>query len=75
MNLGETIYSLKRKMSQADLADALDVSRQSVSKWENNCATPELDKLLKMSESFEVTLDQLVGRERFSCIVPEPQMP
>ena len=47
MNLGENIYRLRaeKNMSQGDLADALEVSRQSVSKWENNSATPELDKL------------------------------
>ena len=65
MNLGETIYRLRtgRGMSQDALAGALDVSRQSVSKWENNAAVPELDKLLKLSEIFGVTLDELVGRE------------
>ena len=65
MNLGETIYRLRtgRGMSQDALANALDVSRQSVSKWENNAAVPELDKLLKLSEIFGVTLDELVGRE------------
>ena len=65
MNLGETIYRLRtgRGMSQDALANALDVSRQSVSKWENNAAVPELDKLIKLSEVFGVTLDELVGRE------------
>ena len=65
MNLGETIYRLRtgHGMSQDALANALDVSRQSVSKWENNAAVPELDKLLKLSEIFGVTLDELVGRE------------
>ena len=65
MNLGETIYRLRTKagMSQDALANALDVSRQSVSKWENNAAVPELDKLMKLSEIFGVTLDELVGRE------------
>ena len=65
MNLGETIYRLRtgRGMSQDALAGALDVSRQSVSKWENNAAVPELDKLLKLSEIFGVTLDELVGRD------------
>ena len=65
MNLGETIYRLRTKagMSQDALAGALDVSRQSVSKWENNAAVPELDKLMKLSEIFGVTLDELVGRE------------
>lgn len=52
MDLGENIYRFRteRNMSQGALADALEVSRQSVSKWENHSATPELDKLLKMSE-------------------------
>ena len=65
MNLGENIYRLRtaRNLSQGALADALEVSRQSVSKWENNSATPELDKLIKMSELFGVTLDELVGKE------------
>lgn len=63
MNLGENIYRLRteKHMSQGDLADALEVSRQSVSKWENNSATPELDKLIKMSGLFDVSLDALVG--------------
>lgn len=62
MNFGEKIYSLRTKagLSQGELADRLDVSRQAVSKWENNSAVPELDKLLKMSELFSVSLDELV---------------
>ena len=75
MNLGENIYRLRteRNLSQGDLADALDVSRQSVSKWENNSATPELEKLLKMAELFGVTLDTLVGRtEPDHPSAPEP---
>lgn len=65
MNLGENIYRLRSEqgMSQEALAAALEVSRQSVSKWENNSAVPELEKLIKMSEVFGVTLDQLVGKE------------
>ncbi|MBQ9149169.1 MAG: helix-turn-helix transcriptional regulator [Oscillospiraceae bacterium] len=75
MNLDENIYRFRteRNMSQGDLADALNVSRQSVSKWENNSATPELEKLLKMSELFGVTLDQLVGRTESPS--PAPEMP
>ena len=63
MNLGETIYRLRteKKMSQGALADALGVSRQSVSKWENGNATPDLDKLIKLTELFGVTLDELVS--------------
>jgi transcriptional regulator with XRE-family HTH domain len=62
MNLGESIYKMRTQnsLSQAGLAEALGVSRQSISKWENNSAMPELDKLIRMTELFHVTLDELV---------------
>ncbi len=61
-NLGEKIYELrsKKNMSQGDLADALLVSRQSVSKWETNSSVPDLDKIIKLCEIFEVSMDELV---------------
>lgn len=66
MNLGERIYELRneKNLSQGDLADALDVSRQSVSKWENNMAVPDLEKLIKLCDIFEISLDELTGREK-----------
>ena len=47
MTLGQNICRLRteRGLSQGDLADALDVSRQSISKWETGASVPELDKL------------------------------
>ena len=65
MNLGENIYRLRTEkgMSQGDLADALEVSRQSVSKWETGGATPDLDKLVKLSQLFGISLDELVRGE------------
>ena len=62
MDLGTTITRLRtqRGLSQGDLAEALEVSRQSVSKWETNASTPDLDKLVKLSRFFGVTLDELV---------------
>ena len=65
MTLGENIVRLRTQTnwSQGDLADALDISRQSVSKWETDASIPELDKLLKLSELFGVTLDELVRGE------------
>ena len=62
MSLGERIYKLRteKEMSQGDLADALEVSRQSISKWETNGSVPELDKLVKLSELFGVSLDELI---------------
>lgn len=66
MSLGENIYKqrISKNQSQTDLADLLDVSRQSVSKWENDSAVPDLDKLIKLSKIFEITLDELVFGEK-----------
>ncbi len=65
MTLGERIcrYRTERGMSQIEVAERLDVSRQSVSKWETDSAVPDLDKLVKLSELFGVTLDELVKGE------------
>jgi len=62
MTLGTNISRLRaeRGLSQGDLAEALDVSRQSVSKWETDASVPELDKLLRLSRLFGVSLDELV---------------
>lgn len=65
MSLGTTISRLRaeKKLSQGDLADALGVSRQSVSKWETDASVPELDKLVNLSQLFGITLDELVTGE------------
>ena len=75
MKLGENIYKhrTKHNMSQTALAEALGVSRQSISKWENDSAMPELDKLVKMSELFQITLDELVfDKKQVSDAPPQP---
>lgn len=73
MNLGEKIYDLRFRngMSQEALADKLGVSRQAVSKWENNSAVPDIDKLLKMSEFFGVSLDELVKGEKIEKVTED----
>ena len=65
MKLYEKIYTLRtaKNLSQGDLAEMLDVSRQSVSKWETGASIPDLDKLIKMSNLFGVSLDALVREE------------
>ena len=77
MNLGENIYRLRteRNMSQGDFAEALEVSRQSVSKWENNTAVPELEKLMKIAELFGITLDELVSGEKTEASTPVLDQP
>lgn len=66
MTLGQNIARLRaeRHLSQGELADALEVSRQSISKWETDASVPELEKLVKLSALFEVSLDELVKGER-----------
>ena len=65
MTLGERIYQYRteRGLSQLEVAERLDVSRQSVSKWETDGAVPDLDKLVKLSGLFGVTMDELVKGE------------
>ena len=60
-------------MSQGELSNALKVSRQSVSKWETNTSVPELDKLVRMSEVFNISLDELILGEKPEEIKREPQ--
>lgn len=62
MTFGERLYELRNKknISQEELAEVLDVSRQSISKWENDKAYPEMTRLLFMSDYFEVSLDYLM---------------
>ncbi len=78
MGLGNNLYELRNKagLSQDALAEKLDVSRQSVSKWETDASVPELDKLIKLSELFNVTLDELIldrkPAEPVKAATPEP---
>ena len=62
MNLSDRIQSLRkiRGMSQEELADRVGVTRQAVSKWESEQSMPDLDKVIALSEIFEVTTDFLL---------------
>ena len=65
MTFSEKLIKLRRRegLSQEQLAIKLDVTRQSVSKWESDVAMPELSKLITISELFGVTIDYLVKDE------------
>lgn len=65
MILADKIINERKKLgwSQEELADKLDVSRQSVSKWESMQATPDLNRVLKMAEIFGVSTDYLLKDE------------
>ena len=62
MSFGTNLQALRRRsnMTQEGLADALGVSRQSVSKWESDGSFPEMDKLLQLCDLFGCSLDTLV---------------
>ena len=59
MNFSEKLFTLRKanNLTQEHLAEKLDVSRQSVSKWESGQATPELDKIIALSAVFNVSTD------------------
>lgn len=76
MKLSEKIYALRTEkgLSQGDLAEKLEVSRQSVSKWETGQAVPDLDKIIKIADLFGVTTDYLLRENETQAPQPEPQV-
>lgn len=62
MNIADRIQSLRKAkgISQEELADAVGVSRQAVSKWEGEQSIPDIDKVIIMSDFFEVTTDYIL---------------
>lgn len=68
MGFSEKIYTLRTQagMSQAAFAEKLQVSRQTVSKWELGTSYPEIEKLLAISSMFHVTTDYLLKDQSVS---------
>lgn len=62
MNIADRIQHLRKTkgISQEELADKLGVSRQAISKWESEQSSPDIEKVIIMSEFFEVTTDYLL---------------
>lgn len=65
MKFNEKLIMLRKNknLSQEQLGNELNVARQTVSKWELGETTPEMDKLVKMSEIFEISLDELIKEQ------------
>ena len=65
--LSEKLYKLRKSsgLSQEQLAEQLNVSRQAISKWESGTAIPESEKLIAISNYFDVSVDYLLkdGKE------------
>ena len=66
MNLGCRLYSYRKakNLSQEEVAFALNVTRQTVSKWETGQSTPDFDKILPICELYGITTDELITGEK-----------
>ena len=66
MTIGDRLLKLRkeRNLSQEELANVLDVSRQTISKWETNQSMPDFDKIVPLCNYFNITTDELLtGKE------------
>lgn len=65
MSLGENLQFLRKKenITQEQLAEKLDVSRQSISKWESDTTYPEMDKLMQLCQMFHCSMDDLLQKD------------
>lgn len=65
MSLGENLQFLRKRnnLTQEQLAEKLDVSRQSVSKWESDTTYPEMEKLIQLCQMFHCSMDDLIQKD------------
>lgn len=65
MNFGEKLKSLriKNELSQEELAEKINVSRQAITKWENQNGMPDIENLKSIARIFDVTIDSLICDE------------
>ena len=65
MKFSEKLMNLRKSkgMSQEDLAIKINVTRQTVSKWESDQTTPDMNKLIELSKLFEISLDELTNKK------------
>ena len=74
MKFNEKLIMLRKQhnLSQEQVAEKLGVARQTISKWELGETTPEMDKLIIMSELYNITLDELMKEENEGKVVNDP---
>ena len=76
MSLGERLYELRKSknLSQEEVADKLNVTRQTVSKWETDESKPDFDKIIPICELFEIKSEELLTGNKEEVIVEcEPE--
>lgn len=76
MNFSEKLLALRKAndLTQEQLAEKLDVSRQSISKWESGQAVPELEKIVALSAVFDVTTDYLLKSSEIDDLSVKTEM-
>lgn len=75
MNLGEKLFELRKSknLSQEEVAEKLNVTRQTVSKWETNQSTPDFDKIVPLCELFEISTDELLRGKKAETVKEEKE--
>ena len=70
--LSENIVALRKKqgMSQQSLADAVFVTRQTISKWEKNLSVPDADALIRLADALDTTVQALLGQPEETASAP-----
>ena len=76
MEFSEKLLTLRKanNLTQEQLAEKLDVSRQSVSKWESGQATPEMERITQLSAVFNVTTDYLLKSSEINDLSVKTEM-
>lgn len=78
MEFNNKLYELRKQkgFSQEELANRLNVSRQTVSKWEVGDSTPDMEKLIAISDLFGISLDELIlDKAPEPAPAPAPEAP
>ena len=71
MDLGKKILELRKKenLSQEQLAEKMNVTRQTISKWELNETTPDIKQAKELSKLFKISLDELTGNDMTTLVM------
>ncbi|MGN1399257.1 MAG: helix-turn-helix domain-containing protein [Erysipelotrichaceae bacterium] len=74
-SFGQRLANLRKEhnLTQNDIADKLNVSPQAVSKWENDLTSPDIQTLLDLSEIYNISVDELLGKKVNQTVYLQPQ--
>ena len=72
---GQRLSRLRKEheLTQNDIAEKLNISAQAISKWENDLTSPDIDSLIRLADIFNISLDELMGREVSSTLYLEKE--